>query len=111
MNCENLRIRTLKYQKYIFCTIKHKEIIFKDCIDCKHKEYKDMQEIKKKGILMDKIKFIKESLENDLDYWESGKKEAENIGGNTKFYEGATAGLRALKEKIKFVLKEGELKK
>lgn len=60
---------------------------------------------------MDKLKFIKESLENDLAYWENGKKEAENIENNTRFYEGATASLRALKEKIKFILKEGETKK
>ena len=59
---------------------------------------------------MDKLKFIKESLENDLDYWESGKKEAENIGDNTRFYEGATASLRALREKIKFILEEKETK-
>ena len=43
---------------------------------------------------MDKLKFIKESLENDLDYWESG----------------ATASLRALREKIKFILEEKETK-
>lgn len=51
---------------------------------------------------MDNIEFIKESLENDLSYWE--KKEKENA--DNAFYRGTVAGLRAFKEKINFVLEK-----
>ena len=51
---------------------------------------------------MDKLEFIKESLEHDLEYWEK----AENKEPNNAFYRGTVASLRAFKEKIIFVLKE-----
>lgn len=53
---------------------------------------------------MDKLDFIKDSLENDLEYW----KNAEKREPDNDFYRGTVAGLRAFKEKIKFVLKEKE---
>lgn len=48
---------------------------------------------------MDKVEFIKNSLEHDLEYWEKAEKE----NPDNSFYRGTVAGLEALKEKIKFV--------
>lgn len=50
---------------------------------------------------MDKLKFIKEALENDLAYWER-----EDVYDT--FNNGAAAGLRSFKEKIKHILEEVE---
>ena len=49
---------------------------------------------------MNNIEFIKNSLEHDLEYWEI---ESQNEPDN-KFYQGTVAGLKALKEKIKYFL-------
>lgn len=49
MNCIHLKIRTKQYEKYIYCKQKRKKIIFKDCINCKHKEFKQVKELKKKS--------------------------------------------------------------
>ncbi len=49
MNCKNLKIRTKKYQRYIYCVAKHKEINFKECKICTRKEFKKVKEIKKKS--------------------------------------------------------------
>lgn len=51
---------------------------------------------------MDKLKFIKDSLEYDLEYWEKAEKEEPN----NAFNRGAAASLRALKSKIKRLLEE-----
>ncbi len=51
---------------------------------------------------MDKLEFIKNSLENDLNYWEKAEKE----NPDSSFYRGTVAGLRAFKEKVKFILDE-----
>ena len=49
MNCMHLKIRTKQYEKYIYCKQKRKTISFKDCINCKHKEFKQVKELKKKS--------------------------------------------------------------
>lgn len=40
MNCKNLKIRTKKGVKYIYCTLLKKEITFDICNHCENKEYK-----------------------------------------------------------------------
>lgn len=55
------------------------------------------------GIKVDELQFIKESLKNDLEYWERAEKE----NPDSAFYRGTVASLRAFKEKIKFVLEDG----
>lgn len=57
---------------------------------------------------MDKLSFIKESLEHDLEYWKNAKEELEKDGIDPKFYRGAIASLEAFKSKIEFVFEEKE---
>ena len=40
MQCKNLRIRSKKGNKFIYCNLLKKEIAFNSCKDCEHKEYK-----------------------------------------------------------------------
>ena len=49
MNCMYLKIRSRKYQKYIYCKQKDKEINFYDCKSCKDKDLKKTKELKKKS--------------------------------------------------------------
>ncbi|MCI8587587.1 MAG: hypothetical protein HFJ49_03120 [Clostridia bacterium] len=49
MQCIHLKIRTKKYEKYIYCKQKKKKIEFKECKTCKYKEYKKIKELKKKS--------------------------------------------------------------
>lgn len=49
MNCMYLKIRSRKYQKYIYCKQKDKEINFYDCKNCKDKDFKKTKELKKKS--------------------------------------------------------------
>lgn len=49
MNCMYLKIRSRKYQKYIYCKQKDKEINFYDCKSCKDKDFKKTKELKKKS--------------------------------------------------------------
>lgn len=49
MSCINLKIRTRKYEKYIYCTERREQIGFIDCRNCKYKKYKPIKELKKKS--------------------------------------------------------------
>lgn len=49
MNCIHFKIRTKKYEKYIYCKQKKKKINFEDCRNCKHKEFKQVKKLKKKS--------------------------------------------------------------
>ncbi len=40
MNCINLKVKTKKGRKYVYCNLLKKEITFNSCNDCEHKEYK-----------------------------------------------------------------------
>lgn len=40
MNCKNLKYRTKKGKKYLYCTLLKQEITFDNCRDCANKEYK-----------------------------------------------------------------------
>ena len=40
MNCKNMKIKTKKGKKYLFCRTKNCEISFYDCNGCEYKEYK-----------------------------------------------------------------------
>lgn len=40
MNCINLKIKTKKGKKFLYCTTIKKEITFDNCKDCANKEYK-----------------------------------------------------------------------
>ena len=40
MNCKNMKIKTKKGKKYLFCRTKNSEISFYDCNGCEYKEYK-----------------------------------------------------------------------
>ena len=42
--CIYLRFRSKKYQKYIYCKKKKKEINFCDCKNCKYKAFKEVKE-------------------------------------------------------------------
>lgn len=53
--CIYLRFRSKKYQKYIYCKKKKKEISFCDCKNCKYKTFKEVKELKKKSKKQKKI--------------------------------------------------------
>lgn len=40
MNCKNLKFRTKKGTKYLYCNLKKEQITFDDCRHCSNKEYK-----------------------------------------------------------------------
>lgn len=40
MNCKNLKFRTKKGTKYLYCNLKKEQITFEDCKQCANKEYK-----------------------------------------------------------------------
>lgn len=67
MNCKFLKIRSRKYERYVYCSndkIK-KRIEFKNCIDCKYKEYKPIKEIKKKSNKLKKLESKRFSILTD----------------------------------------------
>lgn len=47
MNCVNCRIRSKKYQKYIYCRALKREISFEECSNCENKTYKKVVRMKK----------------------------------------------------------------
>ncbi|MCI8700030.1 MAG: hypothetical protein HFJ47_01650 [Clostridia bacterium] len=49
MQCIHLKIRTKKYEKYIYCKQRKKKIEFKECNNCKYREFKKAKELKKKS--------------------------------------------------------------
>lgn len=55
MNCINLKTRTKKYEKYLFCKKNKKQIEYKDCKNCIYKEFKPIKEIKKKSNKLKKL--------------------------------------------------------
>lgn len=55
MNCINLKYKTKKGTKYLYCKLLNKEIIFDNCRNCINKEYK----IKKCTVLKKKYAKIK----------------------------------------------------
>ena len=67
MKCKNLRIRTEKYQRYIYCIQKKKKIQYSECKECKYKEFKQQKELKKKSKKLKKIEDTRFSIiTNDL---------------------------------------------
>ena len=56
---------------------------------------------------MNKLEFIKMSLEHDLEYWKN-QKEENDMESMQGFYNGAVASLEAFYQKIKLVLEEKE---
>ena len=54
MKCKNLKIRSKKYQKYMYCTKLKKKITYNDCKGCSFKEYKDVKPIKKRSYSLSK---------------------------------------------------------
>ena len=65
MKCINFRIRTRNYEKYLYCTKRGKEIEFKDCSNCKYKEFKPIKELKKKSNKLKKIEAKRFSIITD----------------------------------------------
>jgi len=65
MNCINLKIRTKKYEKYIYCTQRRSQIEFIDCKNCKFKKYKQVKELKKKSKKQKKLESERYSILTD----------------------------------------------
>lgn len=63
--CIYLRFRSRKYQKYIYCKKKRKEINFCDCRNCKYKTYKEVKELKKKSKKQKKLEYNRFSIITD----------------------------------------------
>lgn len=62
MECLNFRIRMRDYKKYIYCKKKKKEIMFKDCMNCKYKEFKEAKELKKKSNKLKRLEVKRYSI-------------------------------------------------
>lgn len=45
MNCKNLKFRTKKGKKYLYCTKLKKNITYNDCKECIYKEYKEYKKL------------------------------------------------------------------
>ena len=45
MNCTNLKIRSKKYKKYFYCSLRKQEIDIQKCKECEFKEYKQAKKI------------------------------------------------------------------
>ena len=56
---------------------------------------------------MDKLEFIKMSLEHDLGYWKN-QKEENDMESMQGYYNGTVASLEAFYQKIKLVFEEKE---
>ncbi len=56
---------------------------------------------------MNKLEFIKKSLEHDLDYWKK-QKEENDMESMRGYYNGTVASLEAFYQKIKLVFEEKE---
>lgn len=54
MKCKNLKIRSKKYQKYMYCTKLKKEITYSECKGCSFKEYKSVKPIKNRSYSLSK---------------------------------------------------------
>lgn len=63
--CIYLRFRSKKYQKYIYCKKKKKEINFCDCKNCKYKTFKEVKELKKKSKKQKKLENNRFSIITD----------------------------------------------
>lgn len=63
--CIYLRFRSKKYQKYIYCKKKKKEISFCDCKNCKYKTFKKVKELKKKTKKLKKLENNRFSIITD----------------------------------------------
>ena len=61
MNCKNLKFRTKKEKKYIYCNLLKKEITFSNCRNCINKEYKEIK-FAKTNKKITKIKGTKHKL-------------------------------------------------
>ena len=46
MKCIYLKIRSKKFEKYLYCSKRKEQITYKDCTKCVFKEYKQIKEIK-----------------------------------------------------------------
>lgn len=62
MKCIYFRIRTKKYEKYVYCKYFKKEITFNKCRNCKNKEYKQAKELKKKSNKLKKLETKRYSI-------------------------------------------------
>lgn len=49
MKCINLKIRSKKYVKYFYCSLKKEEIQMEKCIKCENKEYKKVVKMQKRS--------------------------------------------------------------
>lgn len=65
MKCINFRIRTLSYQKYMYCMQHKKKIEFSDCKNCEYKKYKEHKELKKKSKKQKKLEDKRFSIITD----------------------------------------------
>lgn len=68
MKCIYLKVRSKKFEKYIYCSKRKKIITYKDCINCKFKEYKQFKEPQKQSKKQRKLELKRFSIiTNNLD--------------------------------------------
>lgn len=65
MKCLYLKVRSKKFEKYIYCSTRKEQITYKDCINCKYKKYKQITKIKKQSKKQRKIENKRFSMITD----------------------------------------------
>lgn len=65
MKCIYLKIRSKKFEKYIYCSKRKEKITYKDCINCRCKEYKLVQKIKRQSNKQRKLESKRSSIITD----------------------------------------------
>ena len=105
MDCVNLKIRTKKYRKYLYCLMSKEQITYSNCTDCEFKHYKKMKKIKGKKHERTKKTDITRSVKTKV--WERDKhkcifcgKEVEVFYANAHFIPRSAGGLGVAKNII-----------
>lgn len=65
MKCVYLKVRSEKYEKYIYCSKRKEKITYKDCMNCSGKEYKQIKKIKMQSKKQRKLEAKRSSIITD----------------------------------------------
>ena len=66
MNCKNCKVRSQKYQKFLYCAARKEKITFEDCKHCPYCEYKQQKMLKTTPIKRKSSKTSKRAKATDI---------------------------------------------
>ena len=101
MQCKNLKIRSKKGNKYIYCNLLKKEITFNSCNDCEHKEYKIV-----KFTTNQKFTINQKYCANSKSSTQLNQKYCVNSKNNIQLNQKYCAKIKPISKKREFVSKE-----